>query len=434
MNSPRPQNARAVAADIVGEWLRTHAFPDRLIGPRAADRAFLVEVVYGVVRWWRALMWIQGRLTQRRPDAAIQPHLLVGLYQVLMMDSVPAYAAVNETVTAAKEAVRAHAPRHAAAMVSFVNAVLKQSAARRGDLLAELARRNLGTRASHPDALIRRWIAHYGQAKAEAICDWDNRRPDVVVRVNRRKTDATAYRDQLRAAGVDAEPHPDSPDCLVMPHGARVACLPGYGDGLFSIQDPSTLHAVELLDPRPGQRVLDACAAPGGKTVLLAERLGDTGELIAADLEADRLAPLRENVARLGLKSVTIVQANAAGPDPMERLTDGRPFDRILLDAPCTNTGVLARRPDARWRFSQARLDAVMRTQEALLRNLTRFVASGGLLVYSTCSIEPEENERLVRRWLAGQREFEEADSRLVLPGERRTDGAYAVALRRRPQ
>jgi 16S rRNA (cytosine967-C5)-methyltransferase len=162
--------------------------------------------------------------------------------------------------------------------------------------------------------------------------------------------------------------------------------------------------------------------------------MGDSGQVLAADIAADRLAPLRENLARLQLKSVTAVHANAAGPDPMERLADGRPFDRILLDAPCSNTGVLARRPDARWRFSQHRLDAATRAQEALLRNLARIVAPGGLLVYSTCSIEPEENERLVRRWLAGEREFQEVHTQLVLPGERRTDGAYAVALRRRPR
>jgi 16S rRNA (cytosine967-C5)-methyltransferase len=206
----------------------------------------------------------------------------------------------------------------------------------------------------------------------------------------------------------------------------RVESLPGYGQGGFIIQDPAARGAVELLDVQPGQRVLDACAAPGGKTLQIAARLGGKGRLVAMDLHADRLPPLRDNLARAGFGWVEVATGDAAAPRPA---SDDWRFDRILLDVPCSNTGVLRRRPDARWRFTARRLAALARTQAAILRNTLAWLAPGGRLVYSTCSLEPEENRDLLDallRDVPGLRLLGAIDR---LPMRDATDGAFAAAL-----
>jgi 16S rRNA (cytosine967-C5)-methyltransferase len=253
----------------------------------------------------------------------------------------------------------------------------------------------------------------------------------VILRVNRGRTSLPDFMQRLAAAGMEPRPHPFAPEqCCVLPRGITVAAVPGYSEGHFSVQDPSTLVAVELLDPRPGESILDACAAPGGKTVAIAERLQGKGELLAMELHADRLAPLRENLERMGLDFVQAVQGDitafgqgAASPPPGER------FDGVLLDVPCTNTGVLRRRPDARWRFTLARLVQGAATQRAILGAAVPLVKPGGRLVYSTCSLEADEDEDLVARWLAAHAEFTLVRQQRLFPPDDHTDGAYAALL-----
>jgi 16S rRNA (cytosine967-C5)-methyltransferase len=221
-------------------------------------------------------------------------------------------------------------------------------------------------------------------------------------------------------------PHPAAPQtCRILAHGTRVEAVPGYHEGRFVVQDPATLAAVELLDVRPGQVVLDACAAPGGKTAQLAARMRRHGRLIAMDRHEDRLALLQATLARTRQEWVEVVAGDASVPAGADALR----FDRILLDAPCTNTGVLRRRPDARWRFNPKRLQRLCATQRLLLHNLLQRLAPGGRLVYSTCSLEPEENAQQVEQvaaTLPGIRL-----ERIVehLPTRNGTDGAFAAAL-----
>lgn len=418
---------RQAAVRIVARWLRSSVFPNRLMETVESDRAFVLEVVSGVVRWRRALEWVRQRLVPTRPRAEMDAPILVGLYQVLFMDTVPDYAVVNETVETAKSLLGQRA-------ANFVNAVLRRALAEGPSLRQELAQQPTGVRLSHPDLLLERWTRQFGEENARRLCEWNNARPDVAVRVNLARTSFEAFCRALETAGIKARPHAFAPErCLVLPHGVRIADLPGYRDGWFAVQDPSTMAAVELLEARPGERILDACAAPGGKTGLLAELMQGQGVLVAMDSVAQRLAPLHENLARLGWGFVTVIQGSADDPGAVRKVcAESRQeahFQGILLDVPCTNTGVVRRRPDARWRFSVERLGKACKTQRAILDGASALLGGGGRMVYSTCSLEPEENEEQVRRWLAAHPDFTLAGERRLFPPDSGTDGMYAARL-----
>jgi 16S rRNA (cytosine967-C5)-methyltransferase len=303
----------------------------------------------------------------------------------------------------------------------------------RDDIRRELAAQKLGVRESHPDVLIRRWNARFGPERTAELCRFDNTRPDVVIRPNRLQITLEDLRGRLESAGIRATPHPAAPEqCLKLGHGTRVENLPGYAEGMFTVQDPSTLRSVDRLDPQPGESILDACAAPGGKTLLIAERLRGQGQIVAMDLHRDRLLPLADNLRRLRIDNARIVLGDASDPAAVGR-AGGAPFDRILLDVPCSNTGVLRRRPDARWRFSPGRLGKLVRMQRSLLDSVSGFLKPGGCLVYSTCSLEHEENEGMVRAWVEEHPHFALGGCEVTFPPETRTDGVYAASLRRGP-
>ena len=422
---PADNGTRAVAVRIVRKWLATEQFPDRLIADVQPGRAFVVELVYGVVRRRRTLEWILAECSDRKPEAAALPALLCGAYQLCFMGGVADHAAVHETVAAVKTGDRR-------GLTGYVNAVLRRIARERDSLATRLHEQSPGIRWSHPDVLVQRWTERYGARATEALCAWNNTPAEVV---GRARPAAGTTRDFLRAArdaGIDARPHPFAPDdFVVLPRGCRVPDLPGYARGAFTVQDPSTAMAVDLMDLQPGHDILDACAAPGGKAVLVSDRLGGRCRLVCADLHADRLDVLKRNLVRLRIDGVTVIRADLAARRLPRDLADAS-FDRILLDAPCTNTGVLRRRPDARWRFSEKRLARLALTQHALLDGTAALLRPGGRLVYSTCSLAPEENEDLVAAWLQGHPAFTLADSRSLFPPDTGTDGIYTAALVRR--
>lgn len=410
MNSPEkpnPENSRLAAARIVSSWIKSDTFPDRELDAVENSRAFVMEVVLGIVRWFGALSWIRDRRVQQRPRPQVDACILVGLYQLLFMDDVQEYAAVNETVEAAKVAGGEKA-------ANFVNAVLRRAQADKRQIFQALEKQPPATRLSHPKLLIDRWTKQFGDAAMTRLCEWNNRRADVVVRTNKKLS-------------IEGQPHPFAPGrFLILPRGVSVSDVPGFADGLFYVQDPSTSVAPELLDPKPGEAVLDACAAPGGKTMQIAEMMKGQGTLVAMDPAADRLKPLRENIARLKWDFINVVEGDVTKQRMATR------FDAILLDVPCTNTGVIRRRPDVRWRFSPERLRAVCDKQAAILDAAAARLADGGRIVYSTCSLELEENEAQVDRWLARNPQFRLADSKKSFPPESGTDGAYAALLVRK--
>ena len=423
-NTQPAPDARWVAGQLVEQWLRTRRFPADALDAVVRDRGAVMEMACGVLRRRRALDWVLARHVRRIPPPFTAALLLVGLYQLLFMDDVEEYAAVNETV----EAIKRQAGR---AQAGFANAVFRTVLRERASLREELDRQPLGVRTSHPDPLVARWVAAFGEARAARLCDWNNRRPDTVLRVRTQRIALDAFAARLRGAGLEVAPHPARPvECLILPRGARVEHVPGYAEGLFVVQDPATLGAVDLLDLRPGQDVLDACAAPGGKSAAIADRLDAGGTLVAGDHDAARLATLRENLARLRLAGVTVLSLDMTDAAAAQAaLGEGRRFDRILLDVPCMNTGVIRRKPDVRWRFSSDRLQQMLRTQRKLLDVAGGLLRPGGRMVYSTCSLEAEENGGQIDAWLAGHPDFRRCDERFLFPPDSGTDGAYAVAL-----
>jgi len=417
LNGKPIPSPRTVAARILARWLLTGDFPDRLIPENTPQRNLVQEMGYGAVRWRRTLEWLLTGMVSREPDPETKAYLLIGLYQLFRMDNVPAHAALNETVEASKADLDP-------ARVRFVNGVLRNALRRREAMLSDLSRTALGIRLSHPDLLIERWSRQYGDAATAALCEWNNRRPEVFVRLRGTDTPAhAALREQL-------SPHPIATDFLRVPAGTAVSELPGFETGTFYVQDPATQLAVALLAPEPGMRVLDACAAPGGKAFACADRMQDKGVIIAADLHEDRLRRLRENAARMNLSCLQVVQADAAAPAGAA-IRAHAPFDRILLDVPCSNTGVLNRRPDARWRFAPEKLETLTRLQAAMLDAATALLADDGSLVYSTCSLEAEENQQLVERWLAANPAFRMDEQRTSLPPDSGMDGAFAARIKR---
>ncbi|MCR5413226.1 MAG: MFS transporter [Kiritimatiellae bacterium] len=377
-------NSRRAAAFAVAAWLKTKEFPSNLL-PSGPDRSFVQDIVYTVVRRLRPLRKILGSLVKTWPKGELEALLYVGAAQILYMDGVADYAAVNETVEAAKEC-----PNPSVAKV--VNGVLRNLLRRRDEFLAALASAPVAEREGYPESLWRRWTARYGAADAEKLAVWHN-------------TPAVTY--LARKDGT----------FTALGRGERVDAVKGFAEGDFIVQDPATALAVGLLAPAEGERILDACAAPGGKTVQIAWRGAD---VTACEVNPARRRRLAGNLERMKL-DVAVVPS----------LPDAGSFDKVLADAPCTNTGVLRRRPDARWNWSGEKLASLVRLQAEILDRVAPLVRPGGMLVYSTCSNEPEENADQVRAFLSRHPEFSLKDSRESVPFRDGRDGAYAAALLR---
>ncbi len=396
-------SSRRDAIFVLTRWLETHDFPDRMI-PDGPDRAFITDLVYTTVRRYRTLTWALEQLMKKLPKGETGAALLVGAGQILFMPSVADYAAVNETVEAAKLASKQTA--------GLVNAVLRNLLRQRDALLAELAKQPVGIRTSHPEALITRWLERFGEAETLALCEWNN-------------TPAETF-----LAYPPGAPEPFVP----MPRGTRVEEVPGYSEGAFIVQDPAMATCVDLLALKPGLKVLDACCAPGGKTVQIAWRMGQpTSEnhlLVALDLHEDRLAIVRANLERTRQTWVKVQQGDLTD-NPRAALEPFGLFDRILIDAPCSNSGVLRRRPDARWRWTTKRMKQLAATQAVMLENALALLAPGGRLVYSTCSLEPEENRQQITALRKAHPELACVAVEERIPTRSKTDGSFACAFER---
>ena len=389
--------SRRSAAFIVARWIATKDFPSSML-PNGAERAFVQDLVYTTIRRIRPLRKILGALMKQWPKGELEALLYVGAAQILYMPDVPDFAAVSETVDAAKGCENP-------SIAKVVNGVLRNVIRRRGEFEKMIASAPLEERESFPTALVRRWERRFGAENAARLCEWHN-------------TPAETF--LARRDGSFAQ----------LERGQRVEDVAGFAEGDFIVQDPGTRIAVDLLDPKPGERILDACAAPGGKTVQIAWR---GAEVTACEVNPKRRRRLEENLARLKLGVEVIPELPLVGT-PLRGVSGLQDhFDKVLVDAPCSNTGVLRRRPDARWNWSEEKLAALVKLQAEILDACAPRVAPGGLLVYSTCSNEPEENEAQVTAFLARHPEFSLEESRESLPFESGTDGAFAARLRRNP-
>lgn len=410
-----PLNSRQLCLQALLEWEKGKTFSDDIVHKLFArhpgspqDRAFIMESFFGILRHLTELDFLIGEL--RGPGELDDPTrgaLRLGLYQLFHLRT-PAHAAVNETVALVKQSR------------GLVNAILRRALRERARLEERLAAAPREVRTSHPEFLLARWEAQFGPEATRALCAWNNRPAEVFVRANGLRVTA----GELLRSTPETEASPFHASAL------KVRRLPASWlvRGLCYVQDPSTLMACDLLAPQPGETVLDLCAAPGGKATYLAELMQNQGRLIASDLYENRLERLRENLSRLGATVAEVVQQDAlTGGGLLQPNT----FDRILLDAPCTNTGVLRRRVDVRWRLTEEDFIRLPVQQLAMVRRAVSMLKPGGTLVYSTCSLEQEENEQVVEQALATVPGLRLLESRRTLPFADGVDGAFAARLQR---
>ena len=425
------QNPREIAARILGQRKAGGEFTENLLdralaGARlsSADRGLCQEIVYGVVRWQAALDWLIARKTGgREQKSGLQNLLRLGLYQIFWLDRIPPHAAVHETVELAKHGGFGQ-------QAGFINAILRgylREAGATRQLLADLKAADPATGCSHPGWLVARWQKNFGAEKTAQLLEWNNTPPKTFARVNTLKTDAGKLLEKWREENVeyDFARRDWLAENLVFELKSHppLNSLPSFRDGWFYVQDPSTLLAVTELNPQPGETVLDLCAAPGGKTTFIAQLMRNEGRITACDISEERLKSLRENCARLGVTCVeTISNPQSAIRNPQS--------DRILVDAPCSNTGVMRRRVDLRWRISLLEISRLRQTQLDLLKLAATKLKPGGVLIYSTCSLEPEENSEVVKEFLREHAGFKLERERELLPFADNVDGAYVARLK----
>jgi 16S rRNA (cytosine967-C5)-methyltransferase len=442
-------DARALAWEIL-QRVEAGAFADALLGRQLThsalaprDQALATQLVYGTLAWQGYLDYLIAAFSKRSPqslDAPVRTILRLGVFQMAKLTRIPDFAAVDTAVNLIKGF-------RGGAAVSLVNAVLRRAAAGwEGVTLPAAAADPVGYLSislSHPRWLVERWMACYGRDETAALLRADNEPAPTVLRVNRRRVAPAELLRRLHEAGVAAEPAAYSSVGISVAPGGRPENLPGYADGLFSFQGEASQLVGFMLAPRPGERVLDACAAPGGKTTHLAELMDDRGEIVALDANARGLDRLRSMTRRLGLTSVRATPADTRTWQPAAAA-----FDAVLVDAPCSGLGTLREHPEVKWRRTPADLAALAQLQGALLTHAATLVRPEGALVYATCTLSDEENDGQVAAFLAAHPDFGVDDPRADLPeparglvggdGVLRTfphrhglDGFFAVRLKR---
>ncbi|MBU1332953.1 MAG: 16S rRNA (cytosine(967)-C(5))-methyltransferase RsmB [Gammaproteobacteria bacterium] len=388
--NPRLAAARALASVLAGKASLGSSLPPLLDRVEARDRGLAQDLAFGTARWQPRLALIAEQLLQKPFKAAdrdVEALLLVGLYQ-LFYTRIPAHAAIGETVACIDKLKKP-------SLKGLLNAVLR-NAQREGEAIIAQLDRDPVLHTAHPRWLQKTLKAHWPE-HWQAICAANNAHPPLILRVNRRQGSRDAYLAQLAAAGIEASACAFSRDGIVLAQACDVTQLPGFAAGQVSVQDEAAQLAADLLDLAPGQRVLDACCAPGGKTCHLLEAEPALAEVVGVDLEAKRLVRVRENLARLGLSAQLI----AADGRDTAAWWDGQAFQRILLDAPCSATGVIRRHPDIKLTRTAADIDALAQLQGELLDALWPTLADGGVLLYATCSTLPTENTEVIAAFLA---------------------------------
>lgn len=380
--------------------------------PSKLDRAFTTELAYGVIRTLNTIDWVLARFLQK-PLAAqtvwIRNILRMGVYQILYMDRVPPAAACNEAVELAKKYGTPGA-------AGFVNGVLRNVVRHRDEItfppLETDPVSHISLKYSHPTWMVERWLQEFGVEETIAMCRSNNMTPPNTVRTNTLRTTREELAAALKAEGLAVRKTRYAPEGLEIRGFVSLRTFKAYNEGLFQVQDESSMLVGHAVNPASGSRVLDVCSAPGGKATHLAQLMHDIGTIVAMDIHPHKLALIEENCRRLGVKSVRVVAFDARElPGEYNGWAD-----YTLVDAPCSGLGVLRRRADARWRKEAAQIPGLVKLQEAILHGAAATVRPGGVLVYSTCTITKEENQDQVERFLQRHPEFILEDLRPFLP------------------
>ena len=413
--SQRPKTSpRALAVKVLSAVEQDGAYSNLELNRRLkeaelspADAGLATELVYGTIARRNTLDYFLERFVAKG-IAKLQPWvrslLRISVYQMLYLDRIPEHAVVSEAVNLAKKLGHQ-------GISGMVNGVLRNMIRNRDELSIPNdlpAAERIALEHSHPLWMIKRWIGQYGEETAEAICKANNEPPAVSVRVNTTMTTREKLMREMESTGAVVEPSRLSPDGILVRSGGNMALTSWYRDGLFSVQDESSMLVAEAVAPEEGQTVLDCCAAPGGKTAHMAEKMQDRGRIIANDVHAHKRQLIMDQADRLGLGCIDAVTGDALNLD--ERYPHAS-FDRILLDAPCSGLGVIRRKPDVKWTKSPEDIEDISALQRELLDRVAPLLKPGGVLVYSTCTIEPAENELMVADFLKRHAEYQAVDS-----------------------
>lgn len=376
------------------------------------DRAFITGVVYGSVKWKLALDRVIDHYSNTRMKK-LSPWILnilrMGVYQLLHMTKVPASAACNESVKlAARYGHRASA--------GFVNAVLRSIARNGADAALPSKEANpadyLSVKYSYPRWLVEKYIGLFGHGFAESLLDAGNDTPELTVRANTLRITAPGLIERLNEEGVEAVPGKYAAEAVIIKSSVPVASLKAFQEGLFQVQDESSMLPAAVLSPKPGEAILDACSAPGGKATHIAQLMKNMGVIVAGDIHKHKLKLVDDTALRLGINIIKSEIRDAAVPDERYEKT----FDRVLLDAPCTGLGIIRRKPDIKWAREAKDVDSICALQKDMIKAVSRSVKPDGALIYCTCTVLPEENEEIVMGFLENNPEFRGDDIAPYLP------------------
>ncbi len=446
-NLPSQINARTKIIEVLTRVDTRQAYTDKLLDKELdkfndADRALITEVVNGALRWRYRLDWFLrqlyvGEFDNLIPD--VKNNLRSSIYQLIYLDRVPAYAVLNEAVEISKK-------KYNQKTANLVNAILRNylrqvKKLEYVEMQLDFSER-LSVSYSHPLWLIQRWIERWGVDHALALCQANNERPVVSLRANLLKTDLEEFKQKLQEFSIDFEQHEHFPTFFHIPNFKEFRKLNFIESGLVSVQDISTCIPVQLLDAKPGERVLDMCAAPGGKSGYIGEMMQGEGMLVSMEKHHNRSRMLQDNLSRLGVSNFSVVTADAL------EMPFSEPFDKILLDAPCTGFGVLSKRVDLKWKRTEADIENMSQLQGKLLDAAADMLVPGGVIVYSTCTIEYDENEGVIQQFLSRHPEFTtdtlseylpttylwEKDFARTFPHVHKMDGSFAIRLRKKAE
>lgn len=437
---------RGTSVKILNRIVKTDAYLDKLLDAEMADtelsgkdKALLFEIVHGVIRWMLRLDWIltgfyKGQFSKAIPD--VKNALRVALYQILFLDKIPEYAAINESV----EFVKRLQGKKAA---DLTNAILRNILRNKDNIRFPDKDSDkisfLSSYYSHPVWLVKRWLKQFDEEFVIELMKSNNKRPKLHLRVNRLKTTSEELTDLLKSVEITFTKGRYFDEYIELVNMSNITDWEYFKKGYFNIQDEATGFSIKLLDVKPGDRVLDMCSAPGGKTSFLAAEMENKGEIIALDLHESRIKALEKNLARLGVENV-----KTEAVDTLKFKTEEK-FDKILADVPCSGSGTIPKKPDIKWKRSLSDFYEMPKTQFRILEKGASLLKTGGELVYSTCSIDKEENYGIIEKFLSKYSNFELVDASCkfdknivnsngcveIFPHIHGVDGAFAAKIKK---
>lgn len=440
------ETARGLAVKLLSRYESSDSFIDKLLEGELrrsdlspVDRALVTELVNGTIRWQTKLDWVltgfyHGEFTKCLPY--VKNAMRIALYQMLFLSKIPPPAAINESVEIVKQF---KGERHAGVVNGVLRNILRNLQTIRYPVKEENAVLYDSVVYSHPQWMVRRYHERFGEHEAELLMQANNHRPMLTLRVNTLRTSVEQVERELDEAGITHERSPLHPSSILINSLRDVRSLPLFTEGHVSVQDVSASLAVQLAAPKPGMTVVDLCAAPGGKAIYAAELMQDQGTVLALEKYESKLRFINENAERLGVTSITAQQGDA------REITLDKQADLVLVDAPCSGLGTLSKKPDIKWRRDLDDVRTMAKLQREILDHAATLVKSGGVIVYSTCTIEPEENQYVVKDFLERHPEFMLQPAEELLPAEvctegfmqslphrHKTDGAFAARLVKR--